>query len=886
MTFAHPFLAILAAAAFFASIIFSAMALRRKKAALSEFADAKILPKLSRNISQFKIYLKAALFASGLALAVLALARPQWGYKWEEVKQMGVDIIFAVDTSKSMMAEDIKPNRLERAKLAISDVIERLDGDRIGLVAFSGQAFLQCPITLDYDAFKMSLDALDTNIIQRGGTNIAAAIDEAQSAFSSSKNQKILVLISDGEELEQSGIARAERAAKEIGMKIYTLGVGSASGEPIPVRGEYGKTEFLKDASGNTIKSMLNEDLLKKVAAATGGIYANLSDEGMDAIYEEGLKKAPKAEISARMKKLAIERFQIPLAIAILLLALEFCVGTRRIFGGRGGSALAVALLALPALFAPEKAFADNKNPAEAPAPKQQASEPKKQIPEPKNWQEFFNAGVDALEKKDAPAAQENFIKAIARSHNDMQAHAKSYYNMGCLDYELAKSAFEKSNLNLQSIDQALGASHAALQSSAQTIKKGQDALKNSGEEALKEQNLQNEIKGEISKCEQSKKSLQDAEKTSEQAVSKLKAISAQTLASQKNFANASELDPAMQSASRNLEAAQNALKNIANIGAQTKASGEKIAANIKALDVNIEELKKLLRDDNKQNNQDNQQQNQQDNKDNQDQQNNQNNQQQNQQSQQQNNQDQQNQQNQNNQQQNSQENKDNQNNQDRQNNQNNQQQNQQSQQQNNQDQQNQQNQNNQQQNSQENKDNQNNQDRQQQDGSKNQDAQSGSGKDDSQGGKDRQQQKNNAQNQGDKKDDNQDASQDENGEEDAQKESSGAAKPEAKDDLQNEQAAQDGKDQAAAEEKSAAKQDEAAAMQEASAKQAEERQAAAAENAADENSPDYRAQTGVMTRREASQVLDSMKEGEKKLPFSGYGSQRSRFEDKKYKDW
>ncbi|MBR6389075.1 MAG: VWA domain-containing protein [Opitutales bacterium] len=842
MTFAHPFLAILAAAAFFASVIFSAMAMRRKKAALSEFADAKILPKLSRNISQVKIYLKAALFAAGLALAVLALARPQWGYKWEEVKQMGVDIIFAVDTSKSMMAEDIKPNRLERAKLAISDVIERLDGDRIGLVAFSGQAFLQCPITLDYDAFKMSLDALDTNIIQRGGTNIAAAIDEAQSAFSSSKNQKILVLISDGEELEQSGIARAERAAKEIGMKIYTLGVGSASGEPIPVRGQYGKTEFLKDASGNMVKSMLNEDLLKKVAAATGGIYANLSDDGMDAIYEEGLKKAPKAEISARMKKLAIERFQIPLAIALLLLALEFCLGTRRIFGGKG-SALAIALLALPAFFAPEKAFAgDNKTPlpeAASPAPQQQASAQKRQAPEPKSWQEFFNAGVDALEKKDAPAAQENFIKAIAHSHNDMQAHAKSYYNMGCLDYELAKSAFEKSGLNLQGLDQAIEASHAALLSSSQTIKKGQDTLKNSGEEALKEQNLQNEIKGEISKCEQSKKSLQEAEKTSEQAVSKLKAISAQTLASQKNFANAAELDPEMQSASRNLEAAQNAIKNIAKIGAQTHAAGEKIAANIKALDFNIEELKKLLRDDNQQNNQDNKQQNQQDNKDNQNQQ----------QSQQDNKQ-------QNNQQDQSQQSQQQQNQDSQQNNQNNQQ-NQQQNQQDNKQQNNQQNSQKDNQNQQENKDQQDN------------------------------------------KDKNQDAG--ESGNDGAQKESSAADKPEAKEDLQNEQAAnsqnaQDGKDakeeNAASEEKSSAKEDEAAAMQEAAAaqeaaaKQAEERQAASAEKADDENSPDYRAQTGVMTRREASQVLDSMKEGEKKLPFSGYGSQRSRFEDKKYKDW
>ncbi|MBR4597113.1 MAG: VWA domain-containing protein, partial [Opitutales bacterium] len=302
MTFANPAFAILATAALIASLALSAYFYMGRKNALARFASPQILPKLSSSTSKVKIFSKAALFALGISAALLALARPQWGYKWEEVKQKGVDIIFAVDTSKSMMAEDVKPNRLERAKLAISDVIERLGGDRIGLVAFSGQAFLQCPITLDYDAFKMSLEALDTNIIQRGGTNIAAAIEEAEGAFSSSKNQKILILISDGEELEQSGVSAAERAAKEKGMKIYTLGVGGAGGEAIPVRGKYGKIDFLRDESGKPVSSRLNEDLLKKVAAAAGGIYANLSEDGMEAIYEEGLKKAPKSEISSRMK--------------------------------------------------------------------------------------------------------------------------------------------------------------------------------------------------------------------------------------------------------------------------------------------------------------------------------------------------------------------------------------------------------------------------------------------------------------------------------------------------------------------------------------------------------------------------------------------------------
>ena len=464
MTFAYPALAILAAAALALSLTLSAYFYRRKKDALASFASPQILPRLSSNVSKVKTFSKAALFALGISAALLALARPQWGYKWEEQIQKGVDIIFAVDTSKSMMAEDVKPNRLERAKLAINDVVERLGGDRIGLVAFSGQAFLQCPITLDYDAFKMSLDALDTNIIQRGGTNIAAAIDEAQSAFSSSKNQKILILISDGEELEQSGVSKAEQAARGNGLKIYTLGVGGANGEPIPVRDERGKVDFLRDESGKLVSSRLNEDLLKKVAAATGGIYANISDDGMETIYEEGLKKAPKSDVSARMKKLAIERFQIPLAAAIALLALEFFLGTRRTFGRRG-SAFAIALLAIPAFFAPENAFAQG---GQNESPKAETAAAPAKNKEPKNWREYFNSGVDLINDNPS-AARENFFKAIALSANDMSVHAKSYYNIGCAEYNAAKKSLEKLGVQeaSQKAQNASSQARGALQTSS-----------------------------------------------------------------------------------------------------------------------------------------------------------------------------------------------------------------------------------------------------------------------------------------------------------------------------------------------------------------------------------------------------------------------------------
>lgn len=239
---------------------------------MSDFASERLLPELARTVSKTKILLKKALTIFGVLAVFAALARPQWGYRWEETKTRGIDIIFAIDTSNSMLAEDVKPNRLERAKLAVLDLVNILEGDRIGIVAFSGQAFLQCPLTLDYDAFRMSLEALDTEVIQRGGTNIAAAIDESEVAFSDTSNHKIIVLISDGEELESSAMDKAKQA-KERGVTIYTLGVGNAKGEFIPVRDENGRLTNLKDENGNLVKSRLNEEVLTKIAEETGGFY-------------------------------------------------------------------------------------------------------------------------------------------------------------------------------------------------------------------------------------------------------------------------------------------------------------------------------------------------------------------------------------------------------------------------------------------------------------------------------------------------------------------------------------------------------------------------------------------------------------------------------------
>ena len=242
----------------------------RQRAALAEFASSHLLAKLTASFSPGRRRVKRLLFAAALGLVFVALARPQLGYHWEEQRQRGIDILFAIDTSKSMLTQDVNPDRLTRAKMAITDFVRKLDGDRVGLIAFAGEAFLQAPLTLDYDAFGESLDAIDTNTIPRGGTDISSAIQEAQVAFNAeSKNRKILVLVTDGEDLEAKGIDTARAAAKD-GLTIYTVGVGSPAGGLIPVPGANGGTDFVKDASGQFVKSHLDENTLTQIARGDG----------------------------------------------------------------------------------------------------------------------------------------------------------------------------------------------------------------------------------------------------------------------------------------------------------------------------------------------------------------------------------------------------------------------------------------------------------------------------------------------------------------------------------------------------------------------------------------------------------------------------------------
>ena len=798
------------------------LTLHRRKKNLEAFASAKLLPELSKTYSKTKATLKCVMFALGIVAICVALARPQYGYRWEESKAKGTDIIFAIDTSKSMLAEDITPNRLERAKLAVIDLSKMLQGDRVGIVAFSGQAFLQCPLTLDYDAFTMSLEALDTNVIQRGGTNIASAITEAEIAFAKSSAQKIIVLISDGEELEASALAKAEDAAKN-GIIIYTLGVGGTKGEAISITDEYGRSVKVRDENGNIVKSKLNEKVLTQIAKVTGGFYGQLSTESVDKIFNDGIKKAPEEELASRMKRLAIERFQIPLIIAIILLALETLIGTRRFFISRSGlgSLLLLGLITLSQNDLQANDIAENTTKLLSEQPVKLEKIEEKAQPAPQQKKELtaidvFNIGVDAYNKNEYTQAQEDFERAMKMAPEDYQMHTKALYNIANVKFKTAINPLVEANTPTEissKMQQAFGGYNGVTQQGINLLKEGEPLLKQEKEmlanakneeekkalakqSPLKNQQFQQRLQQTISQCESLQKMPEELKKDIDSSQKAWGASQEQVKEAIKLYSDALSLNSDFKNAKENFNLTNQSYKKLTfQISQFTKLENDAniMSKQFKTLEKLKEDLKKLLRNDDNKNNQNNQQ-----NKDNK-----------------------QNQQNQNNQ-----DNKQNQQNKDNQ--------------------QNQQNKDNKQ-----NKDNQDSSDKnkQQQDNKSNQ-----------------QNDKNNKQDKDQKQDSskqNQDEQAIENKKSEQQKQQQQSSSDKSKQD--NAKQTKDGnQDEQAIQNQQPAQ----------SVKQSEEK-----------SKDNYRKAEGVMTKAEAKQLLESMKEGEKILPLRGFGEQKQRFE-KSYKDW
>ncbi len=298
---------------------------------MARFGNLDLVNKLSQSTSRGRQITKALLTICGVLFMILALARPQIGTRLEEVKREGLDIFVALDVSFSMLAEDIQPSRLAKAKHEISTFIDLLEGDRIGLVAFAGEAFIQCPLTLDYGAAKTFLEIMDPGLIPEPGTNLSAAIALATKSFESKERKyKVLILITDGEDHGDKTQEYVEAADKE-GVIIFTVGIGSPKGVPIPLYDERGaKKGFKKDRKDEVILTKLDELALQKIALTTGGkfYHSTTGETKLEKIYEE-VSKMEKKELASMKFSQYEDRFQYVLGFAILLLILELVISER-----------------------------------------------------------------------------------------------------------------------------------------------------------------------------------------------------------------------------------------------------------------------------------------------------------------------------------------------------------------------------------------------------------------------------------------------------------------------------------------------------------------------------------------------------------------------------
>ena len=311
---------------------------RRRQKRLNRFAESQLIDQIVMHFSHQRIMLRNILLACIFFFCLLALARPQWGFEWQAIRREGVDIMIAIDTSKSMLTQDVSPNRLMRAKLAVRDLLQRLRGDRVGIIAFAGDAFLMCPLTSDYAGVRLTLDDLDVTSIPHGGTNIGTAIEVAMQEYQSvPAKYKAIIILTDGENLEGDALAKA-RQARQAGIKVYCVGIGTQEGELIQQTNVFGEKEFIKDEKGHFVKSRLNEELLQEIALTTGGIYVRASGVrfGLDIIYENELSRFEKRETERKMEKRYHERFQWPLTVAVLLLILETGLSTYHTYQSKG----------------------------------------------------------------------------------------------------------------------------------------------------------------------------------------------------------------------------------------------------------------------------------------------------------------------------------------------------------------------------------------------------------------------------------------------------------------------------------------------------------------------------------------------------------------------
>ncbi len=413
-----------------------------RRRARERFADPHLLTRLTPDDHKGKGFIKGLLLLGTLALLVVSLAGPRWGSRYQEVSRKGVDIMLVVDVSRSMSVEDIKPNRLRRAKHEIIDFLKVVQGDRVGLTAFAGAAFVQCPLTLDYTALEMFLSALEPGLIPVPGTDLGAAIETGLSAFDpKAETDKVMLLITDGEDNEQQGMTAARKATGK-GVKIFVFGIGEPSGGPIPTEGNQGG--FKKDAGGKLVLSRLDEQSLRSIASMTDGSYVRsvAGDLDLDLLYFDGIKQRTTDQTLKSGKiKVYEERFNVFALLAFLLLLLEGFVDDKRRPPGKKRFGLLLGLVAglLAAGPVPAPVWAADVSPDElyrqgryAEAEKAYA---RQDMDDPKDIRYRYNRGCAAFQNEKYTEAAAAFASVLKRTR-DPGVRFRANFNLGNTAYQ------------------------------------------------------------------------------------------------------------------------------------------------------------------------------------------------------------------------------------------------------------------------------------------------------------------------------------------------------------------------------------------------------------------------------------------------------------------
>lgn len=427
---------------------------RQKRALMQQFIAPRLLAQLTVGLSPTRQKARLVLLTAAVALILTALARPQFGFGWEEVRSRGLDVVVAIDTSRSMLASDVVPNRLARAKIEALNLKKLARADRIGLVAFAGSAFLQCPLTLDDEVFRQSIEALDVNIIPQGGTVLSEAMAAAKSAFKDDNdNHKALVILTDGEDHDGTAVDAAKEAAKE-GMTIFTIGVGTPNGEMLRLADAQGRTEFIKDDEGNAVKSRLNETLLREIAEATRGFYMRLSGANtMNLLYERGLAPMPKSDRAAQQVKRYNERYQWLLGLGLALLLVEMLMPERKKLApppatnGSGLKPAATVILLLLTLFTPARADLAKEARLQydiGEFGEAQLEYERMAMKKTNDLRLRFNAGTAAFQAKHYEEALTHLNAALTTP--DLRLQQAAYYNLGNTQFRLGEAVGELTN--------------------------------------------------------------------------------------------------------------------------------------------------------------------------------------------------------------------------------------------------------------------------------------------------------------------------------------------------------------------------------------------------------------------------------------------------------